>query len=362
VTPARPLKFALTLDHLAWTRGEPAAAVAQTVRYARLADEAGFDSVWLNEDPEGWDAFACLGALAQATTRIRLGTGVTNPYHRHPNLIAASVATIDRLSNGRAFLGLGRGQPEWYAHALGIPVHSPLALLEETLDLLDQWWKPPHRASAAGPLAIHEWERSIVPLDRPPIYLAAVGPKALALAGRRADGVLFNELASPEYLADAIARVRASATEAGRDPATLAFCVNSSVHVTDNPEPVLERKKGFIATVHTLPGMDRLLTASEFDIPGIVARVRAAMKTDEILERGGGFPELRRQGDLATARRAIPTELVAHLAVVGPLAVVRERLHRLAEIGATHIFLDRNGLPPEVSAVETLLGDLSISG
>jgi alkanesulfonate monooxygenase SsuD/methylene tetrahydromethanopterin reductase-like flavin-dependent oxidoreductase (luciferase family) len=289
---------------------------------------------------------------------VRLGTGVTNPFHRHPNLIAASVATIDRLSDGRAFLGLGRGQPEWYAHALGIAPHSPLALLEETLDLLDQWWTPPHRASADSPLPIHEWERSIVPIARPPVYLAAVGPKALELAGRRADGVLFNELASHEYLTEAITRVRDAARNAGRDPAALAFFVNPAVYVTDDPEPVLERKKGFVATVHTLPGMERLLSTPAFDVPAIVDRVRRAMKTDEVLARGGGFPELRRDGDLAAARRAIPTELIAHLAAVGPISVVRNRLRTLAEIGATHVFLDRRGLPSDIAAVQALVGQL----
>jgi 5,10-methylenetetrahydromethanopterin reductase len=357
--PLSPPKFALSLDHLAWTRGDAAAAVAESVAFARLADEAGFDSLWLNEDPEGWDAFAVLGALSREATRLRLGTGVTNPFHRHPNLIAASVATLDRLSGGRAFLGLGRGQPEWYARALGMAPHSPLALLEETLDLLGQWWTPPYRAAADGPLTIHEWERSIVPLARPPIYLAAVGPKALELAGRRADGVLFNELASPEYLARAIARVRESAIRAGRDPADLAFFVNSAVYVTDDPEPVLERKKGFIATVHALPGMERLLETPEFDVSGIVRNVRQAMKTEEILKRGGGFPDLRREGDLAAARRAIPTELVAHLAAVGPLPVVRDRLKTLTELGATHIFLDRRGLPADADAVRALMGSLS---
>ncbi len=353
-----PLKFALSLDHLAWTRGNAAATVAKSVRYARLADEAGFDSVWLNEDPEGWDAFAVLGALSRETTRLRLGTGVTNPFHRHPNLMAASVATLDRLTGGRAFLGLGRGQPEWYARALGIEPHPPLALLEETLDLLDQWWTPPYRAMADGPLAIHGWERSIAPVARPPIYLAAVGPKALELAGRRADGVLFNELASPAYLSWAIAHVRESAVNAGRNPDDLAFFVNPAVYVTDDPEPVLERKKEFIATVHALPGMDRLLETPGFDVAGIVTSVRQAMKTEEVLKRGGGFPDLRREGDLDAARRAIPTELVAHLAVVGPLGIVRDRIKTLAELGATHIFLDRRGLPGDAGAVRALMNAL----
>jgi len=131
------------------------------------------------------------------------------------------------------------------------------------------------------------------------------------------------------------------------------------VYVTDDPEPVLERKKGLIAIVHALPGMDRLLTTPEFDVSAIVDRVRRAMKTEEVLARGGGFPELRREGDLAAARRAIPTELIAHLAAVGPLDVVRARLRTLAEIGATHVFLDRSGLPPDVLAIRTLLRELS---
>jgi 5,10-methylenetetrahydromethanopterin reductase len=352
------LKFCLALDDLDWTRGNPATAVSRTVAYARLADEAGFDSVWLNEDPEGWDAFAVLGALSRETTRVRLGTGVTNPFHRHPNLMAASAATLDRLSGGRAFLGIGRGQPEWYARALGIAPLSPLPLLEETVELLEQWWSPPHRATAEGPLSVREWERSITPLGQLPIYLAAAGPKALDLAGRRADGVLFNALASPEYLAVAIGRVRASAAAVGRAPNGLAFFVNPVAHVTNDLESELERNKGFIAIVHALPGMERLLETPGFDIPAIIERVRRAMKTEEILSRGGGFPDLRREGDLAAARRAIPTELVARLAAVGPLPVVRDRLRALAAIGATHVFLDRRGLPPDAGDVGRLIGEL----
>lgn len=353
------MKFCLTLNHLAWTRGDAAAAVDQTVQWARLADECGFDSLWLNEDPEGWDAFAVLGALSRQTEHVRLGTGVTNPFHRHPNLIAASVATVDRLSGGRAFLGLGRGQPEWYSQALGIPRYPPLALLAETIDLLRQWWQPPHRASADKPLRVKAWERSIVPLRRPPIYLAAVGPKALELAGRRADGVLFNELASPAYLKKAITRVKASAAAAGRDPRSIAFFVNPAVCVTDHPEPALERKKALIATVHALPGMDRMLESRAFDVAGIVAQVRQAMKTEEILARGGGFPDLRREGDLATARAAIPTGLVAELAAIGPLPVVRERLSMLAGLGATHLFLDRRCLPADGDAIRSIIRSLN---
>ena len=150
------LKFALDVAPGSWAaaqaRGDASAtkaAIDRTIEIARIADQAGIESIWALEDPDGWDAIAVLTAMARVTDRIRLGTGVTNPYYRHPSLIAASISTLDLLSDGRAFLGLGRGQSEWYEHALGIKVGKPVRAIEETFDLLDQWWSPEMRASSA---------------------------------------------------------------------------------------------------------------------------------------------------------------------------------------------------------------------
>jgi 5,10-methylenetetrahydromethanopterin reductase len=341
------VRFCLEMSHRYWQNArDPAAGVARVVDLARRADEAGLDSVWISEDTDAWDAFAVLGALARETRRVRLGTGVVSPFQRHPNLIAASLATLDWLSGGRAFLGLGRGQTEWY-RALGEDVTAPLARLEQTFDLLHQWWVPPHRATSDGPWRVTGWERAIHPLQaRPPIYLAAVGPQALALAGRQADGVLFNELASPEFMADAIRRVRQAAAAAGRDPADLAFFARVGLAVTDDPAPLLERRKSVVAVIHALPGMDRLTQTAGFDVPAIMREVRRLMRTDEVLARGGAFRELNRIGDLASAKAVIPTELVARLAVVGPAAEVRRRLAELAAIGVTHVFVSAADMPP----------------
>lgn len=333
------MRLCLGFGHQAWSRGHnPRAAVARTIALARTADEAGIDAIWVSEDPDGWDAFAVLGALARETSHALLGTGVTNPYARHPNLLAAAVATLDRLSGGRAALGLGRGQPEWHGRALGVDLGSPLTVLEETIGLLRQWWKPPHQASIDGHFHIDDWERTVHPLQSaPPIYLAAAGPKALALAGRLADGVVFNSLTSETFLAGAIPRVRKAATDAERDPDRLAFVLWTPVAVTDDPEPILERHKDSLAMINALPGMDRLLDTPGFDVAAIMQKVRRLMRTEEVLAAGGGFPALRRAGDLVAARAAIPTELVARLAVAGPLPVVRDRLDRLATLGITHV-------------------------
>lgn len=363
------MRFALDANPRPWAaaqrRGERDAirqAVDRTVELARIADAAGIDAIWLLDDPDGWDSFAVLGAMARATKRMRLGTGVTNPYYRHPALLAASVATLDGLSDGRAFLGLGRGQAEWYGRALGMPVGKPVRALRETFDLLEQWWSPGMRATsdeAATEFAVRNWERVFRPLQaQVPIYLAAVGPLALKLAGERADGVIFNDLSSIQFMREAIGTVRAAATASGRDPAALSFHARAAVTVTDDPEAVYERRKSTVAAIHVLPGMERLLQSPGFDTERIIAEVRAAMRTGETLAAGGGFGDLRRAGDLDAAKRAIPTGLMRELVVAGPVAEVRARLAQFSEIGVTHVFLAAPGPAVTADSLGELLRDL----
>jgi len=294
--------------------------------------------------------------LARETDRIRIGTGVLNPYFRHPSLIAASIATLDALSDGRAFLGFGRGQTEWYRHALGMEVGSPLAALEETFELLRQWWIRPWRAEAspdAGQFRVAGWERAIGPIqDHVPIYLAAVGPKALSLAARHADGVVFNDLASISYMEGVIRDVRQQAADAGRDPEALSFFVRASVTITDDPEAVCERRKDTVSLIHALPGMEVLLASPGFDIEVIMSEVRRVMRTDEVLERGGNFLDIRRAGDFAEARKHIPGDLMRELVVAGSVEDVRARLSVFREIGVTDVFL---ATPPKGEPVEVLV-------
>jgi 5,10-methylenetetrahydromethanopterin reductase len=363
------MQFALDASPGEWAAAQRAGdrtairrAVTRTMQIARMADDAGAESIWCLEDPDGWDAFAVLGAIAQQTSRIRVGTGVTNPYYRHPALLAASTSTLDLLSGGRAFLGLGRGQAEWYRQALGIPVGKPVRALRETFDLLADWWSPTLRASSAqdaSEFAVRDWERVIRPLDGGvPIYLAAVGPLALRLAGRRADGVIFNDLSSFDFMRTAITLVKESAAKAGRDPERLHFYARSSITITDDLEHLLEQRKATVAMIHALPGMEQLLASERYDIEQIIADVRRAMRTNEILERGGGFGDLRRGGDLMAAKRAIPTELMAELVVAGTIGDVRLKLAELGAMGVTHAFLARPADDVSTASLAALLQDL----
>lgn len=358
-TPGR-LRYAIDSSHHVLAgpqqRGTPEdvqTSIDDYVRLAQVADRAGIDSFWAIEEPNAWDAVAMLSVLARETDRIRLGPGVLNPYYRHPALIAASVSTLDAISDGRAFLGLGRGQPEWYEHSLGMDIGSPLATLEESFQLLRQWFSP-HWHAEASPEAtrfpVREWQRVTGPVQsHMPIYLAAAGPKALSFAARYADGVIFNNLTSLSFMERTINDVRAQAAAEGRDPHQLSFFARSNVTITDDPEVVHQRGKNTVAMIHALPGMERLLESPGFDTEAIVAKVREDMRTDEVLARGGNFTELRRAGDIEAARRHIPTELMRELVVAGPVDEVRVRLRRMREIGVTDVFLarPRKGQPAE---------------
>lgn len=356
------LAFCLDASPAPWSRAQASGdrenltgAVDWTIELGRIADQAGIESLWLQEDPDGWDAVAVLSAIARQTEHIRLGTGVINPYYRHPSLIAASMSTLDLLSNGRAFLGFGRGQSEWYGIAMGMDVGKPTRRLVESFVLLRQWWSPEQRASSpedATEFAIHGWERVLRPVQSHlPIYLAAVGSKAMRIAGTHADGVIFNDLSSMQFMRESIDTVRMAASDAGRDSSGLVFAARAQVTITDDPEAVYERRKSTVAMIHALPNMERLLTTDGYDVDRIIAEVRTAMRTEEILGAGGAFNDLRRGGDLAAAREAIPTSLMQELVVAGSVPQVRVRLEEMREIGVTHVFL---ATPPKGASADDL--------
>ncbi|HEV2529897.1 MAG TPA: LLM class flavin-dependent oxidoreductase [Thermomicrobiales bacterium] len=357
-----PVRFGISLSHHDLARalrsdagsdgaaaGATRAATERLVALGRAAEDGGSSTVWVSEDPDGWDAFAILTLVATATDRIGLATAVTSPLLRHPNQIAASLSTLDLISRGRAALGIGRGEPDWYRNGLGqaVPDH-PLDGLARAVELIRAWLVSPHRVtnpspSPDDPFPVRDWERTISPwpgrTTPPRIVIAAAGPRALALAGRIADGVMFNDLASDEYLGWAITVVRDAARAAGRDPRTISFTYNSAVLVTDDPGPELRSRQLMLALVNALPGMDRQLYGAGHDIPALIADIRHALGSDTIHTSGGGFPAIRRTGKLRAAADLVPLDLVRRLAIVGDRDHVRTRLATLSALGIDEVMV-----------------------
>lgn len=189
---------------------------------AAAAERAGFTAVFVAEGHG--DALSLCHPVAAATGTARVGTAVANAALRPPVLAAKTAAQLDRASAGRFILGLGVANPVMNGRS-GLPPHPPLPMIEEYVavvrSVLGQAGGFDGKVFRAGP----------VPLDSPPlrsdlpVWLAALGPRMLEVAGRVADGVILN-LMTPAQAGQAAAAVRAAAAAAGREPPEVACVVH----------------------------------------------------------------------------------------------------------------------------------------
>jgi F420-dependent oxidoreductase-like protein len=196
-----------------WSTQGPAAALALT----KEADRLGYDVVW-SAEAYGSDAVTVLGWLAAQTERIELGTGIMQIPARTPAMTAMTAATLDTLSGGRFRLGLGVSGPQVSEGWHGVRFAKPLARTREYVDIVrmamerkrvrydgQTYQLPlPDGPGKALFLMIHPVRQRV------PIYLAAIGPKNLELAGEIADGLL------PVFFAPSHSEPIRAALEAGR--------------------------------------------------------------------------------------------------------------------------------------------------
>ncbi len=167
------------------------AAWEQVVEKVKLADQLGYDSVWIGE-AWGYDVFTSLADLVRVTKRIKLGTGIANVFSRSPGVIASTIATLDERSGGRMLLGLGSSGAHVIEHWHGVPFEKPLRRLREYTEIIRMILR---REKLVYSGEIFHLERGFklqfTPLrSHIPIYSAAITPKSLEQSGEIADGVL----------------------------------------------------------------------------------------------------------------------------------------------------------------------------
>ncbi|MFA9430742.1 LLM class flavin-dependent oxidoreductase [Egicoccus sp. AB-alg2] len=172
---------------------------ADALEVARRMEAAGIDEVWITEDYFERGAFALAGAILAATSRVRLGIGVVNPWTRHPVLTAMETAALQELAPGRVVLGLGASNARWMQEQLGIPFEQPLRRLGEAVELVRAGLRgdPIRQRGLAGTVDA----RLSFTAGDVPIVLGVKGPRALDLARHVSDGVLLSVLSAPAYVA-----------------------------------------------------------------------------------------------------------------------------------------------------------------
>ena len=187
---------------------------------ARATEALGFGSVWIGERFDTKDLPSLAGAISQVTERVRIGAAVTVPGVRHPMVLASMGQTLQSLTRERFALGFGRSAA-WRWRQYGVPAPT-LASLADTADILRRLWAG-ETVTYSGPAGTFPELRLPQRPDAaaPPLLLAAVGPKTLALAGRAFDGVILHPFLTPDAVARSVAVVRDAAASAGKDPATV---------------------------------------------------------------------------------------------------------------------------------------------
>src|SRR5919199_1604873 len=225
----------------------------QQLDLVRDAEAAGYHSVWAAE-AYGSDTATVLAWLAGQTERIRLGSGIFQMPARSPAMTAMTAATLDHLSNGRMIIGLGSSGPQvaegWHGQRFGKQLQRTREYVEVVRKALARERLEYHGETIELPLPDGPGKAlnlTISPLQaRLPIYLSAIGPRSIKLAGEIADGWL-PVLFSPEHVAEFEPLLEEGAALAGRSLDGFEIAPTVIVFITDEVEAARDAMRPMLA-------------------------------------------------------------------------------------------------------------------
>jgi 5,10-methylenetetrahydromethanopterin reductase len=301
---------------------------------ARFAEEHGFDHLWYADEKFYRDPYVSLTYVAQHTSRITLGTCVTDPYTRHPALTAMAMGSLAELAGGRAVLGIGAGFSG--LQAMGIKQTTPTTALREAIDLIRQLWAGGPVTYLRDTVKFHGGELNFTPPSKIPVLMATSGRRILQLAGEIADGVMLGDLASPRVIAPALAEVTRGAHRAGRSLAdVLPLISRANLIIAEDPAEARRPMRPWIAIGlwHMYPRWDYYFNYT----PAWHERLRPI---EEFIQRQGGKP--RNVGDfnlIAAHADLIGDDLVRDAGLAGTVDDVVRQIVEIAGTGITHLTL-----------------------
>ncbi|WP_127506946.1 TIGR03842 family LLM class F420-dependent oxidoreductase [Actinoplanes solisilvae] len=283
---------------------------------AKQAEAQGFSHVWTFDSHVLWqEPFVIYSKILDETERVIVGPMVTNPGTRDWTVLASLFATLNEMYGNRTICGIGRGDSA--LRVLGAQPQS-LAQLRESIEVI--------RGLANGEkvsLRGREQQLAWAPDSSLEVWVAAYGPKALALTGEVGDGYIL-QLADPDIAAWMIGAVRRAAEQAGRDPMAIKFCVAAPAYVGDDLAHQREQTRWFGGMV----GNHVADIVARYGGDGAVPQVL----TDYIKGREGyDYAEHGRAGNTHTT--FVPDEVVDRFCVLGPVENHLKRLQELRSLG-----------------------------
>ena len=282
---------------------------------ALMAEERGYETLWMTEGSGGRDTITQLTAIACATSRINVAPGILPIFGRTPMMTAMSAAGLAAVSEGRFILGLGVGNRHAVESAHGVPYRRPLDRLRETISI--------SRRLLAGETVDHQGRvfemegaslGEVLPDEPVPIYIAALGPRMLELAGEMADGVLLSWTGG-DHLEQSIERVYAGAKRAGRDPSEIDIAGYVRVAVVDDPQAAVSGLRRQVSRYTRNPYYRAFFRQCGYDQE--IAAIEQAFA----------------RGDVNAAAEAVSPEMQRALAVIGTPGECREQLEAMRSMG-----------------------------
>ena len=289
---------------------------------AVLAEELGYSCITMGES-WGEDALTSLAQLAAVTTRIRIGTSIVPVFARSPANLAMAALNMDRMSQGRFFLGLGTSGRLVIEDLHGERFAKPLTRMREYIDII--------RKAARGERLDHDGEffhtkrfqlRFTPYRASLPIYVAALSPPSLRLAGEIADGWLPIFLA-PARMAAAVVELKAGAEAAGRTLRDIAISPQVSIYVTDDVAAARDRERPHIAFY--IGGMGVFYHA-------YMHRIGFGAEADRVRE---AFQARARD----RAAKLVTDEMVDAMTILGTPRQCREQMQRFFDAGVQEVRL-----------------------
>ncbi|MBW2241219.1 MAG: LLM class flavin-dependent oxidoreductase [Deltaproteobacteria bacterium] len=305
------------------------------VELAIRAEEKGFDSVFTIEffNRHG---YVPLAAIAQATSRIRIGTGIANAFTRSPLLHASAAMDLDELSEGRMVLGLGSATKRMNEDWFGMPFSAPAARMEELVNLL----RAAFAAQKGGGFRFEGefWNLKVPIYARPgaareqiPIWIAAVNRGMIRAAGHVADGLVGHPIATRRWHREVtLPGLRAGETSAGREEGACLLAPYVVCVIADSREQALREAKGQIGFYYTTK-----LYHSILDLHGL-------------RHVGEACSAALRKFDTKAMAEAIPDELVDEIAIACTPDEAQDRLAQWKDLTEDPLFYPPSiGVRPE---------------
>ena len=305
---------------------------------AKRAEAKGFETAWAIHYHYHRDPFVVLAAVGSRTS-LALGTAVTNVHEKHPIAVAMSAASLDELSGGRMSLGIGRGVEFILRQQLGIPYDEPAAYMREAVQVIRAFLSGEEVHFDGRFLRAMDVKRGFPGRRDIPIYLAAVGRRALRLAGEIGDGVVLNYCTTPEYTRRALEEVRKNGRGVrGFGVASLIWAMPS---VTDE---ALSHARLAIADLLSFPGLGDNLFELSGEKPDLLESIRQRYSV----------PDGRT--DLEGAAELVSERLLRSVVIMGEKRA-RSRLREYADAGVTRPILVPAGDGQAEAMIESFATD-----